>query len=103
MEGCHKTSFHFFFACKQLFGSLHLRKAITAVHRTIALRLERHSGLAAAGSASGSEELAGTTDSILASIAAGFATLGLILETALCIELLLAGRENKLIAALFAN
>ena len=87
----------------ELLGSLHLCKAIAAIHRTIVSGLERHASLAAAGSAGGGEELTGATGSVLAGIAAGLAALGLILEAALCVKLLLAGGENEFVAALFAN
>jgi len=80
----------------------HLREALTAVDRTVRLRLKRNSGLAAAGSAGSSEELSGSTDSVLASVTAGLAALGLILEALFRIEFLLTGGENELCAALFA-
>jgi hypothetical protein len=83
--------------------SSHLRKALAAVHRTVGLGLEGNASLAAAGSAGSSEVLTGTTGSILASVAASLAALGLVLEAALGIEFLLAGSENELFAALFAN
>ena len=87
-----------------LSGTLfHLSEALAAVYGTIGLGLERNLCLAAAGSADSSEELAGTTGSILACVAACLAALGLILEAALCIELLLTGGENELFTALFAN
>ena len=91
------------FVFAELLGGLHLCKAIAAVHRTIVSGLEGYAGFAAAGSAGGGEELTGTTGSVLAGIAAGLAALGLILETLLSVELLLAGGENEFIAALFAN
>jgi hypothetical protein len=80
----------------------HLREALAAVDRTVRLRLKRNSGLAAAGSAGSREELAGTAGSILTSVAAGFAALGLILETLLRVKLLLTCGENEIRAALFA-
>ena len=81
----------------------HLSEAVAAIHRTIGLGLEGNLGLAAAGSANSSEILTGTAGSVLAGVAAGFAALGLILEAALCIEFLLTGGENELLATLFAN
>ena len=57
----------------------------------------------AAACASSSEELTGATGIVLASITAGLAALGLILEAALCVELLLTGGEHELLAALLAN
>jgi hypothetical protein len=80
----------------------HLREALTAVDRTVRLRLKRNSGLAAAGSAGSSEELAGTAGGVLARVTAGLAALGLILEALFRIEFLLTGGENELCAALFA-
>ena len=41
--------------------------------------------------------------STLAGSTAGLAALGLILEAALCVEFLLTGGENELLAAVFAN
>jgi hypothetical protein len=80
----------------------HTSKAVAAVNRTIRLGLERNLRLAAASSACGGKVLAGTTGSGFASIAAGFAALGLVLEASLSVEFLLAGGENKLLATLFA-
>ena len=81
----------------------HLGKALATVDRTVRLRLKRNLGLAATGSADSGEVLAGTTGSGLAGIAAGLAALGLVLETALSVELLLTGGEHELLATLFAN
>ena len=81
----------------------HLCKAIAAVNRTIALGLKRNLGLATAGSAGSGEVLTGTAGSVLASITAGLAALGLVLEATLSIELLLTGGENELLTALLAN
>ncbi len=82
---------------------LHLSEALAAVDRTIALGFERNLSLAAAGSAGSSEVLAGTAGSVLASIAASLAALGLILEATLSVESLFASGEHELIATLFAN
>ena len=81
----------------------HLSEAVAAIHRTIGLGLEGNLGLAAAGSAHSGEVLTGTTGRVLAGVAAGLAALGLVLEAALCVELLLTGGENELVATLFAN
>jgi hypothetical protein len=81
----------------------HLCKALAAIHRPVALRLEGHTGLAAACSTSGSEELTGTTGRILAGITAGFAALGLILEPTLSIKLLLTGGEHEFFSTFLAN
>ena len=80
----------------------HLSEALAAENGTIGLGLEGHLGLTAAASASSGEELTGATGVVLASVAAGLAALGLILEAALRIELLLTGGENELVAAFFA-
>lgn len=81
----------------------HLGKALTAVHRTIGLGLKGDAGFPATGSAGGSEELSGGTGCVLASVTAGLATLGLVLEASLSVEFLLTGGKNELVAALFAN
>ena len=81
-----------------------LVEAVTAINRTVVLRLEGHLGLLAAVCASDLEHLA-----LLAAIA-GAATLvaavtaacRLILETLLSIEFLLTGGESELLATLFA-
>ncbi len=91
-----------FYVVMQLGLTLHAGKAVAAVHRTVSLGLERHLGVTAAGCAGSSEILSGTTGSVLASVAAGLAALGLVLEAALCVEFLLTGGEHKLGAALFA-
>ena len=81
----------------------HLSEALAAIHGTVRLRLEGNLSFAAAGSANSGEELTGATGSVLASVAAGLAALGLVLEAALSVELLLTGGEHELVAALFAN
>ena len=83
--------------------ALHASEAIAAVNGTIGLGLEGNLCLATASGANSSEELAGTTGSVLASVAASLAALGLILETALSVELLLTGGEHELVTTLFAN
>jgi hypothetical protein len=81
----------------------HLSEALAAVYGTVGLGLEGNLCLAAAACAGSGEELTGTTGAGFPSVAAGLAALGLILETTLCVELLLAGSEYKFVAALFAN
>jgi len=76
----------------------HTSKALAAVDRPIGLGLEGNLGLAAAGSAGRSEILAGAAGGLLAGITAGLAALGLVLEAALGIELLLTGGEHELLA-----
>ena len=67
------------------------------------LGLKGHLGLSAAGGAGSGEILAGTAGSGLAGVTAGLAALGLVLEAALGVELLLAGGEHELVTALLAN
>ena len=86
----------------KLLSSLHLCKAIAAVNRTVRLGLKRHASLAAASSTGSGEEFTGATGGVLASIAAGLAALGLILEAALSVKFLLTGGENKFSATFFA-
>jgi hypothetical protein len=80
----------------------HLRKALAAVDGTVRLGLEGNLGFAAAGSANSGKELARAAGGVLASVTAGLAALGLVLEAALRVELLLTGGKNELFAALFA-
>ena len=80
----------------------HLCEAIAAVDRSVRLGLEGNSRLAAAGSAGGYEILTRSAGSVLTSVTAGLAALGLILEAALGIEFLLASGENEFSAAFFA-
>ena len=87
----------------QLAFASHLGEALAAVNGTVRLRLKGNLGLAAAGSANSGEELTGATGGVLASVAAGLAALGLVLEAALSVEFLLTGGENEFVAALFAN
>ena len=88
----------------RLLGLLsHLSKALAAVYGTVGLGLEGNLGLAAATGAGSSEEFTGTTGIVLASVTASLAALGLVLEAALCVELLLTSSENEFVAALFAN
>ena len=81
----------------------HLSEALAAEYGTVGLGLEGNLSLTTAAGASSGEELTGATSVVLASVTAGLAALGLILEAALCVELLLASSENEFIAALFAN
>ena len=87
----------------QLAVSAHLSEALAAEHGTVGLGLEGNLGLAAATGAGSGEELTGATGGVLASVTAGLAALGLVLEAALCVELLLTSGEHELVAALFAN
>ena len=88
---------------QQLAVGTHLSEALAAENRTVGLGLEGNLCLATAACAGSGEELTGATGSVLASVTAGLAALGLVLEAALCVELLLTGGEHELVAALFAN
>ena len=88
--------------CKLAFVT-HLSEALAAENGTVGLGLEGNLCLATATGAGSSEEFTGATGVVLASIAAGLAALGLVLEATLSVEFLLAGSENEFVAALFAN
>ena len=81
----------------------HLSEALAAIHGTGRLRLEGNLSFAAAGSANSGKVLTGTAGCVLASVTAGLAALGLVLEAALSVELLLTGGEHELVAALLAH
>ena len=93
----------FVFSYSKLAVSAHLSEALAAENGTVGLGLEGNLGFAAAASAGSGEELTGATGSVLASVTASLAALGLVLEAALCVELLLTSGEHELVAALFAN
>ena len=88
---------------KELVVGGSLSVAIAAEHGTIGLGQERNLAGFAATSADDVILLTGGTGSVLASVTAGLAALGLVLEAALCVELLLTSGEHELVAALFAN
>ena len=88
---------------QQLAVSTHLSEALAAENGTIGLGLEGNLCFAAAACAGSGEELTGTAGSVLASVTARLAALGLVLEAALCVELLLTSGEHELVATLFAN
>ena len=81
----------------------HASKALAAVNGSVRLGFEGNLRLATASSAGSGEILTGTAGSVLASIAAGLAALGLILEASFGVELLLTGGENELGATFLAN
>ena len=92
------------FVCKELsLVSVVLSVALAAEDGAVSLGLEGNLGLATATGADTGEDLTGSTGSILASVTAVSAALGLILEATLCVEFLLTGGENEFVAALFAN
>jgi hypothetical protein len=89
--------------CKSGLLLSHLGKALAAVYGAVCLGLEGNPCLFSAVCTNSREILSGSAGSILASISASFATLGLILESALCVELLLTCSKNELFTAFFAN
>ena len=88
---------------QQLAVGTHLSEALAAEHGTVGLGLEGNLCFAAATSAGSGEELTGATGVVLAGITASLAALGLVLEAALCVELLLTSGKHELVAALFAH
>ena len=80
----------------------HLGEAVAAVNGTVRLGLERNLSLTTTGSAHRGKILTGAASSVLAGITAGLAALGLVLEAALGIELLLTSGEGELVATLFS-
>ena len=99
----HTGKISSYWQIKDLAFLAHLGEALAAVNGTIGLGLKGNLGLAAAGSTGSGEVLAGATGSGLAGVTAALAALGLILETALSVELLLTGGEHELLATLFAH
>ena len=91
------------FIILQLAVGTHLSEALAAENGTVGLGLEGNLCIVAATSAGSGEELTGATSVILAGITACLAALGLVLETTLCVELLLTSGEHELVAALFAH
>ena len=81
---------------------LHCCKALAAVNRSVAIGLERNFSFLTAVSANSCKHLTGSFTCILAKVAAGLASLGLVLEAFLCVELLLACSEDELLSAIFA-
>ena len=80
---------------------LHSSVALAAVYGSVVLGLERNFCFAAAVCANSSEEFLSCLTGILSCITAGLASLRLVLESALCIELLLACGENEIVSAVF--
>ena len=87
----------------KLLSVLHLSEALAAVDRSVALGLEGNASFLAAGCSCSCEVLLGTLNSHLSLVSAGLAALGLVLEAALCVELLLACCEYEISAAFLAN
>ena len=78
------------------------RKALAAINCFACGRIERNLTFLTTVSADSVEHLAGCFSCVFAGIPAGLASLGFILETLLCIELLLACCENKIVSAVLA-
>ena len=78
-----------------------LCEALAAVNRSVLAGLERNASLAAAACTYGSEHFLGGL--VLSGIAAVLASLGLVLESLFCVELLLACCEYELVTAVLAN
>jgi len=87
---------------RQLAVFAHTGEAVAAIDRTVGLGFEGDFGFAAAFGAYRGKEFAGGAGSVLAVVAAAFAALGFIHESALGIEFLFADREDEILAALFA-
>ena len=80
-----------------------LGEALAAVNRAVTGGLEGNSCFLAALGADSSEHLSGSTIGSLAGVTASLASLGLVYEASLSVELLLTSGEDELIAALFAS
>ena len=89
---------------KDVLSTASVCKAIAAVDGTVAAGLERNLAfLAALGADCIVHHALGTSSDTLAGCTAGSAALRLVLEAALCVELLLTGGEDELLAAILAN
>ncbi len=86
----------------KLLLTLHLCKAIAAVYRSVTVGLERNFSFPSALVAYCCEHFSGFACCILACIAASLASLGLILESLLCVKFLLACCEYEIVAAFLA-
>ena len=76
--------------------------ALAAVYRLAIGRIEGNLALLTAISANSVKHLSATTSRVLSDVAACLASLGLVLEALLCIELLLTGSEHEVVAAILA-
>lgn len=81
---------------------VHLSKALAAINRAVFSWLERNLCLFAAACANSGEHLSVRFFAGLAGVAAGFASLRLVLESFFSVEFLLASSENELGSAFFA-
>ena len=86
---------------------LHASEAVRAVDRTVLTGLEGNLASLAASCADSIEHLTLTAvaacAAVLAGVTAGLAALGLILEAARCVELLLTSSPNKFLTAVLAD
>jgi len=102
-----KKKLHFVSTASFRLWNLPSAEAIAAVNRTFVPGLEGNLASLAAFGADSIKQLTSTagsgTASLLAGHTAGTAALRLVLEAALCVEFLLTGGENELLAAVFAN
>ena len=79
-----------------------LCEALAAVYRTIRLRLKRYTGFRTAHGTGCYEILTWASRGVLSRIAAVFAALRLVLESTLCVELLLTSGKDEIFSALLA-
>ena len=78
-------------------------KALTAINRAVFARLERNRSFLATGGAYRCVHFTLRLCGVFAVLAAGFASLRLVLEALRGVKLLLAGSEYKFLAAILAD
>jgi hypothetical protein len=81
---------------------LHLRETVAAINRPVGNRLKRNLCFAAAFRAHGNMKLSLGFALVFFLVAAGFASLGLVLEASLCVKFLLSRGERKVCSAISA-
>jgi len=81
---------------------LHCCEALAAIYGSVAVGLERNLCFLTTVSTNSCEHLTRRLTRILTEIAASLTSLGLVLESFLCIELLLACGKDKFLSAIFA-
>ena len=77
-------------------------KAFAAVNSLAFGRIEGHFAFFAAFSANSVEHFSCSLDCVLASIAAGLASLGFVLEALFCVEFLFTCSEHEILATILA-
>ncbi len=82
---------------------LHLSIAFAAIYGSVVAGLERNLSFLAASCTGSGEKLSLRLSGVLSCVTAGLASLRLVLEALLCIELLLASGEYKLFAAILTD